>query len=194
MSEVVFFVESKKSDAKFLIDFIEERFGIKFYTNDFIELGSWSGYKNEVKKYTELYTDKVQITILDADNSFKDRKKEVESDFEKLGIESNLFLFPNNCEDGNLENILATIASRQDLINCFQAYEECVKLFPKKLNDARIYSYLDMLLHPNPLQSNLDLRKDENRDYRNKEHWNLNNDYLDALHNFLSPFLIYNSK
>ena len=193
MNEVIFFVESKKSDAKFLIDFIEERFAIKLTSNNFIELGGWSGYKKETKKYTELYTDKIQITILDADNNFIDRKKEVESDFAELGIKSELFLFPNDLTNGNLETLLANIAIRQDLINCFQAYEECVQLFPKKLNDARIYSYLDLLLHPNPFQNNIDLRKEENRNYRNKEHWKLDNEYLDALYNFLAPFLIPNS-
>jgi hypothetical protein len=186
------FTESK-ADIKFLRDYIEEIFNIALSENHFDPLGSWSGYKTNNKPIASIqenfFNESTSILILDADSDFQKRQSEVISDFKKFDISIQLFLFPNDSVSGNLEDILAEIAVDKTLMDCFLEYEKCVKPYPKKLNDSRIYSYLDMLLlenFKNPKGS--DMRKEEFRNYRNTKHWNLKDKYLNPLKEFLSPF------
>ncbi len=187
------FTESK-ADIKFLKDYIEEIFGNTLSDAYFDPLGSWSGYKtggNLIASIRQNHDDKkIPILILDADSDFKSREKEVIQDFKSYEIPAKLFLFPNHSANGNLETLLSEIAINRKIMNCFLEYETCVAGHPKPLNDSRIYSYLDMLLFPNPKDNNgKDLRKEEFRNYRNAEHWNLKHEYLNPLSQFLQPFL-----
>ena len=76
------------------------------------------------------------------------------------------------------------------MMDCFLEYERCVDGHPKPLNHSRIYAYLDMLLHPDPKnEEGKDLRKEEFRDYRNKNHWDLQHASLNPLKDFLQPFI-----
>ena len=189
------FTESK-ADIKFLKDYIEEVFNVSSTEDDFDSLGSWGGYKagGSIKasiKQNTIDDEKISILILDADHNFNQRQHEILDDFTLANISINLFLFPNNSENGNLEDLLATIAFDRKLMGCFLDYEKCVKAYPKKLNDSRIYSYLDMLLIDNYKdEKGKDLRKEEFRNYRNNNHWLLQHEYLSPLKDFLSSFLI----
>jgi hypothetical protein len=193
MQDFRIFTEGK-ADIKFLQDYITECLGKILPASNFDTLGSWSGYKagGPLKLQIQECRDREQdiLLVLDADLDFESRQKEVLDDFAGYGVPVKLFLFPNNNNPGNIETLLATIATDRALMDCFLKYEECVKLYPKKLNDARIYSYLDMLLHDNPKDQNgRDLRREEFRNYRNPAHWNLHHEYLQPLKDFLTPFL-----
>jgi len=184
-----------KGDVKFLKDYIIEVFNPPDLTDlHFDTLGSWSGYKagGLLKPSIRENFDNgnTTILILDADKDFAARKKEVLDDFSEYGIQPvELFLFPDNAQKGNIETLLASIATQRKFMDCFLEYENCVKEHPKSLNDARIYSYLDMLLHPTPRDGNgFDLRKEEFRNYRNRDHWDLTHNYLDPLKEFLKPY------
>lgn len=186
------FTESK-ADSKFLKDFIEEVFNESLPDSDFDTLGSWSGYKTSGNLKTSIRQNhddkKISILILDANSDFKTREEEVIQDFNGYGISIKLFLFPNHSGNGNLETLLAEIAVDRKIMDCFLEYEKCVTGHPKPLNDSRIYSYLDMMLYPNPIDKNgKDLRKEEFRNYRNTDHWNLKHKYLNQLKSFLQPF------
>ncbi len=38
-----------------------------------------------------------------------------------------IFLFPNNQDDGDLETLLLKIANHKEFINCFESYLDCIK-------------------------------------------------------------------
>ncbi len=188
------FVEGK-SDQKFLRDFILKRFGIELQAENFDPLGSWSGYKSENKlkasiRENSIDNNKTSLLILDGDTDWQARKLEIFNDFKSFGVDIELFLFPDNQSNGNLEDILAEIAVERKLIECFQNYEKCVDSYPKKLNHSRIYSYLDMILQDEYLDDNKrDLRREEFRDFCNENHWDLNHSCLNPLFNFLDSHI-----
>ena len=187
------FTESK-ADVKFLKDFIEKISGQSIPDSNFDQLHSWSGYKAGGILKTEIQQNfdegKETLIILDADIDVEQRRNEVIGDFHTYGIPIHLFLFPNNITTGNIESLLTEIVVDRKLMDCFLEYEKCVSLYPKKLNDSRIYSYLDMLLLGNwKDEKGKDLRKAEFSDYRNENHWNLNHAYLQPLREFFIPFL-----
>jgi hypothetical protein len=186
------FAESK-ADIKFLQDYIAEVFQKIVEQEDFDTIGGRTGYKagGELKASfrKNFDNDKKAILIVDADNDFAQSKNEILADFENYNIPILLFQFPNNSANGNIEDMLAEIAVDKKLMTCFQDYEKCVKAYPKKLNDSRIYSYLDMLLINNyEDEKRKDLRKEEFRNYRNASHWKLDNEFLNPLKKFLTPF------
>ncbi len=193
MPDFRIFTESK-ADIKFLSDYIAEAFNITLNEkNDFDTLGGRTGYKAGGKLNASIkqsYEDeKAIILIVDADIDFKESKNEILADFEKYNIPILLFQLPNNAANGNLEDMLAAVAVDKKLMVCFQDYEKCVNAYPKKLNDSRIYSYLDMLLIDNYKdEKGRDLRREEFRNYRNINHWNLHHEFLNPLKEFLNPF------
>lgn len=193
MAKVYFFIEDK-AHQKFLIDFITERFSITLNADSFYRLDGWSGYKKggvALPDYALKADDDFEIiTMLDADISPKERRKEVLADFERLGIKSHLFLFPNDEAAGEIENVLVQIAVDRKLISCFERYEKCIEGYQKPVNKAKVYAYLDALLEPNKKKNNKkDFIEEGNRDYRNKVHWDLHHEYLNPLNEFLKPFL-----
>lgn len=182
-----------KGDVKFLKDYISHTFNVDLADNDFDPIGGWSKYKSGGKLIQSIqqarFDQKEIVLILDADTDFDQRQREVRRDFETFNVSVKLFLFPKNYESGNLETLLAEVAEKRTLMDCFLEYERCVAEYPKPLNDARIYSYLDMLLHANPFdEQRQDMRKEEFRNYRNPAHWDLHHAALEPLKSFLTPF------
>jgi hypothetical protein len=192
MSGFRIFTESK-GDIVFLKHFIEEVYHCVPEKSLFEPLGSWSGYKTGGVLNTLIQQNfdngNKTVLILDADNNFEKRKEEVLNDFRSYGIPVDLFLFPNNSRTGNMETILAEIAVQRKIMDCFLNYEKCVGGHPKPLNDSRIYSYLNMVLYPNPFDNNnFDLRKDKFRNYRIRDHWDLHHNCIKPLKEFLKPY------
>ncbi len=186
------FTESK-ADIKFLRDYIEEVFKIKLEDENFDSLGSWAGYKAggnlnaSIKQNTE--DGKTNILILDADVNIESRRKEVVDDFQKYNIPIKLFLFPNDSHNGALENMLCEIATKKDILACFDKYEECIKGHEVPVIKSKVFAYLDALLpSKNKKNDKLDLIQEKNRNYRNAEHWDLKHEYLNTLKEFLTPF------
>lgn len=194
MSTFRIFTESK-ADIKFLKDYIEEVFHIELKDEDFDPLGSWSGYKTgggikaSIKQNAE--DTKITILILDADNDFESRQNEVLNDFRQNNIPIELFLFPNNNSTGSLESILCEVAIENQIIKCFEAYETCISGHQSPVIKSKIFAYLDALLPAvNKKNDKNDLIQDNNRNYRNSEHWNLNHEFLNPLKEFLSQHIL----
>jgi hypothetical protein len=188
------FTESK-ADIKFIIDYAQEHFEITLTQEDFYSLGSWSGYRKDgtvIAAIRENSDDnKHSIVILDSDNDAGQRKEEVISDFRNYGIPINLFLFPNNAQNGSLETMLCSIAVKQDILRCFEGYEGCIHNYESPVIKSKVFAYLDALLPSSNKKGNKqDLIQEANRNYRNPAHWNLHHEYLQPLHNFLSPFFV----
>ncbi len=59
-----------------------------------------------------------------------------------------IFLFPNNQDDGDLEDLLLKIAKHEEFINCFESYLDCIKKKEhykpiKKIRKNMLYAYLE---------------------------------------------------
>lgn len=76
----------------------------------------------------------INLIIFDADyegngGGFNRRKNELTDKITDLGIDARLFLWPNNCDDGDFERVLEDVA-RKDLhkrfFDCFGDYESCL--------------------------------------------------------------------
>lgn len=183
-----------KADIKFIKDYVLERFGVELSDKeDFFVLPSWAGYKNNGQVIQDIKEnhddDKATILILDADNDFANRQTTVNKDFQSYNLPIKLFLFPNNADAGNLEDMLTQIAVNRQIIECFSQYEQCIQGYQLPVSKARIFAYLDALLRArNKKNNSKDLLQPENRNYRNSDHWDLHHNYLTPLHTFLKPF------
>lgn len=140
------------------------------------------------------------LVIFDADSpdnngGFAVRKKQIE-DY-KLALDD-IFLFPNNKDDGELETLLENIINERNkpVFECWDKYEFCLKecastkigktlTIPAK--KSKIYGYLEALLGHTKREK--ELVKDPNRNYREVEHWNLDADYLKPLKSFIQKHL-----
>ena len=119
----------------------------------------------------------------------------------------NYFLLPYNGthpesgkNDGDLETLLQEIIcpDNQVIFDCWESYESCLSGKPLVMTEAgiftlparktKIYAYLEALVGES--NSEKDMIKERNRDYRNPKHWNLNptHTYLKPLKEFLDPF------
>jgi hypothetical protein len=186
------FTESN-ADIKFLQDYIAEQFGVELPGGIFDPMGSWSGYKSgpHLRQQIQESSDRGHaiIMIVDADADFNQRQQEVLADFERNNTSVALFLFPNSQHAGNLETLLTEIAVDKKLLQCFEAYEQCIIGYESPVIKSKIFAYLDALLPANLKKGNTkDMIQEKNRNYRNKNHWKLDDDYLNPLKDFLAPF------
>ncbi len=97
----------------------------------------------EIEKY-----DKTLI-IFDADKDYESNKKEILSKTQQKITEEQIFLFPNNQDDGDLETLLLEIAKHDEFLKCFEGYLECIKSKEhyKPIRNIRknmLYAYLEV--------------------------------------------------
>ncbi len=101
----------------------------------------------EIEKY-----DKTLI-IFDADKDYESNKKEilkVVSKTKQTISEEQIFLFPNNQDDGDLETLLLEMAKHDEFLKCFEGYLECIKNKEhykpiKDIRKSKWYAYLEAL-------------------------------------------------
>ena len=201
MPKIKIFVEGI-AVKKFIADYVFKLFGIKLSSNDIVGLGGWNGIEKEKKQFViNSGPDKdegINLLILDADDDknnggFEKRKQEIIEIKGSLGIEFELFLFPNNIDDGDLETLLSNIINpkNKEIFDCWKSFEECItkinKSYTIPARKTKIYAYLEVL-HGNTNKEK-DLIKDPNRNFLNTDHWNLDDDHLIPLKTFLTQFL-----
>lgn len=136
------------------------------------------------------------LVIFDADDDCESRRKELLAIQEEFGVEFELFLLPNNKDEGELEDLLENIINpnNQPVMDCWATYEgelEKVRIPTKNpptltipAKKTKIYAYLETLL--GKTRSQKKLIKDANRNYENTDHWNLDAKYLEPLKEFLT--------
>ncbi|GAA8379890.1 hypothetical protein HpDR42_00820 [Helicobacter pylori] len=146
--EILIFVEGP-SDKVFLevyLYFLED-FPIKnFKVKDVKGKDNLSKRLLEIEKY-----DKTLI-IFDADKDYESNKKEiltVVSKRKQTISEEQIFLFPNNQDDGDLETLLLKIAKHDEFLKCFEGYLECIKSKEhykpiKNIRKNMLYAYLEL--------------------------------------------------
>ncbi|EJB58980.1 hypothetical protein HPHPH30_0471 [Helicobacter pylori Hp H-30] len=146
--EILIFVEGP-SDKVFLevyLYFLED-FSIKnFKVKDVKGKDNLSKRLLEIEKY-----DKTLI-IFDANKDYESNKKEiltVVSKRKQTISEEQIFLFPNNQDDGDLETLLLEIAKHDEFLKCFESYLECIKSKEhhepiKNIRKNMLYAYLEV--------------------------------------------------
>ncbi len=147
--EILIFVEDP-SDKVFLevyLYFLEDLPIKNFKVQNIKGKDNLSKLLLEIEKY-----DKTLI-IFDADKDYESNKKEilkVVSKTKQTISEEQIFLFPNNQDDGDLETLLLEIARHDEFLKCFERYLECIKNKEhyKPIKDIRknmLYAYLEAL-------------------------------------------------
>jgi hypothetical protein len=137
------------------------------------------------------------IVIFDADTNenaggFAVRQKQIK-DYE-LSLDDDIFLFPDNKNDGALEDLLENIINtrNQSIFDCWGKYEACLQVCASKkigrplttpAKKSKIYSYLEVLLGTTDEEKKK--IKDPNRDYTETDHWDLDSACLEPLKCFL---------
>ncbi len=145
--EILIFVEGP-SDKVFLevyLYFLEDLPIKNFKVKDVKGKDNLSKRLLEIEKY-----DKTLI-IFDADKDYESNKKEilkVVSKTKQTISEEQIFLFPNNQDDGDLETLLLEIAKHDEFLKCFEGYLECIKSKEhykpiKKIRKNMLYAYLE---------------------------------------------------
>ena len=199
---VKIFVEGK-TDKKFLKDYFQHIFSeFEIFDENIIDSGGWTNItsqkeqgetiRNQMQRNTA--DDGVNFMIFDADEDFSTRKDDIEQWRAKNNLNFDFFLFPNNTDSGDLEDLLEKIITDQNqpIFDCWESYETCLqehasKIIGKKMTTpakkTKIYGYLEALLGESNKEK--EKLKEKNRDYRNIAHWNLDTDYLKPLKEFL---------
>ncbi|EQL47931.1 DUF3226 domain-containing protein [Helicobacter pylori] len=89
----------------------------------------------------------------ESDAGFDNKLEHIREKFKEKGIDfprEQIFLFPNNQDDGDLEDLLLEIANHKEFINCFESYLDCIKKKEhykpiKNIRKNKWYAYLEVL-------------------------------------------------
>ncbi len=89
----------------------------------------------------------------ESDAGFDNKLKHIRKEFKEKGTDfpkEQIFLFPNNQDDGDLETLLLKIANHKEFINCFEGYLDCIKKTEhykliKNIRKNKWYAYLEAL-------------------------------------------------
>jgi len=195
-----------KNNTKFTKSFISEKIQIGKSISVFdvpIVKVLISGGCTNIKKYkTSLLEHRDEgykvIFIQDADDPSKDyggitiRMHFLETQKKELGVDFDVFLFPNHKDDGDLETLLISIAKEDKYVPFYRHYGSyventgelnegvhCLELLDNKL---KVYNYCQVY-------TGMEKSKEENRDY-NIIYWDLNNNLLEPLLLFLKSNII----
>ncbi|MFN5983169.1 MAG: DUF3226 domain-containing protein [Fluviicola sp.] len=187
MERVQIFVEGI-ADEKFLNDYLSF-----LKINDFkvCPMGGINKLEESIPDFEKNYKMGIKnVLILDSDDSFKDRCDNLKNKPYISNFEISFFLFPNNFENGDLENLLENTINmnNKDIFDCWISYEECLKSKDKDYTTpakkTKIYAYLEALLKSSKKQK--EMIKEAKRDYLNSDHWDLQSEYLLPLKEYLT--------
>ncbi|TAE22519.1 MAG: hypothetical protein EAZ92_15660 [Candidatus Kapaibacterium sp.] len=214
MRSAALFVEGI-ADVKFLQDFVQYHFGQTLKDGQHIVKCSGNGgLAAQASTFTQFALQGLtNCIIFDADTEAqetdfagtKDRiSKELASitqtihtERPDLPVQFDVFLLPNNHDNGDLETLLERIINpeNQPLLDCWNAYEQCIlaqqERIPSRtlsvpIRKSKIYSYME-ILHGTSNQER-EQAKEKNRDYTMSEDWLLNHNAAQNLHTFLARY------
>ncbi|NHB51245.1 hypothetical protein EXS88_04260 [Helicobacter pylori] len=148
--EILIFVEGP-SDEVFLEVYLYflGNFPIKnFKVRSINGKDNLSNRLNEIEQYAKT------LIIFDADKDYESNKKEILSKTQQKITEEQIFLFPNNQDDGDLETLLLEIAKHKEIIQCFKRYLKCIECkcieikehhgLIKNIRKNMLYAYLEV--------------------------------------------------
>ncbi|MCQ2891569.1 hypothetical protein JT208_07060 [Helicobacter pylori] len=169
-----------------------------------------TGKNNLSKRLLEIEQYAKTLIIFDADKDYESNKKEiltVVSKTKQTISEEQIFLFPNNQDDGDLETLLLEIAKHDEFLKCFEGYLECIKSKEhhepiKDIRKSKWYAYLEALGLENLTKTNIDvfddkgkIKEEHQEEYEKlKEVIDFNSNSLILLKDFLGQFAENNQK
>ena len=154
-----------------------------------------NGYKNLVNVIPTIKARCAEggkvVIIFDADSlgnngGYETRKKEIEEVLEENNAQAELFLFPNNEEDGDFETLLEHLILKEkhtQMLDCYADYETCLGNDYVHPNlKGKNFTYISAMK-----MSSSKRRKLGNGEWMfdNAEYWSLESDYLKPLKAFL---------
>ena len=132
------------------------------------------------------------ILLFDADSpasggGYCVRHTELQNKLQQLGISADIFLWPNNHDDGEVETLLESIAQRELhhlFFDCFEDYERCVgTTYNAPDSKGKLYTYMTA-------QKGLNKKQRDNLSYDwlfgDTRFWDIDSPNLAPLKQFLS--------
>ncbi len=112
--------------------------------------------KNKNQEYRQvciIFDADIKKENQESDAGFDNKLKHIREKFKEKGTDfpkEQIFLFPNNQDDGDLETLLLEIAKHDEFLKCFEGYLECIKSKEhykpiKNIRKSKWYAYLEAL-------------------------------------------------
>ena len=151
------------NEQKFIEEFITHHFPEKQISIDYevIGIGGKDTLSNSVLPFLDnTLKGGTNILLFDADTThnlggYTIRTQELLAEKIKLGIEFELFLWPNNQDDGDFESLLIQMINpaHQCLLDCFNGFEMCIrgndpesKVYNTPERKSAIYTYINSFI------------------------------------------------
>jgi hypothetical protein len=191
MNKTTIFVEGD-NDELFLRQLIEEWYKVKLGKQG--EIGGiiiLGGHNEQYKKATTFQTSIDQgyknIVFEDADlikdnRGFTNVCKLLEDQKQKYAMNFDYFLFPNNQDEGSLEDLLMNIAQqpKNEWVKCANMYFACLANNGLKIDKHSQWDFITG-----------SLLKDKRLNFSNTTTWSIkDNSYLQQLRTFLDKFFV----
>ena len=190
------FIEAQKkqtSEYHFMDDYVGHALGIPKEKYDIVPSNGWTNLRN-LEPAFQLNTingDK-NLIVFDADRpgnngGFEKRQKEIIAILSEMSVSADLFLFPNNKDDGMFEDLLKNIMvhdSHERFFDCYSDYTNCLGdeyVHPNLKGEVLTY-ISSMKSLPNRVRRNLGTGDWQ---FTNKEYWDLEAGYLQPLRTFI---------
>ncbi|GAA8384756.1 hypothetical protein HpBT220_04450 [Helicobacter pylori] len=216
MSKKILIYTEGKSDRNFLgwyLNFLKykDHFDIfdiegkdKLISDEFLEkIDKILNNKHQTYKQVCIIFDADKKESQESDAGFDNKLEHICKELKEKRIDfprEQIFLFPNNQDDGDLETLLLKIANHKEFINCFEGYLDCIKKTEhykpiKNIRKNKWYAYLEALgLEYLYTKKNIftegKVKNEYKEDYERlkKEAINFESDLLNPLKNFLRQF------
>ncbi|GAA6867525.1 hypothetical protein HpHNI55_14400 [Helicobacter pylori] len=166
MSKKILIYTEGKSDRNFLgwyLNFLKykDHFDIfdiegkdKLISDEFLEkIDKILKNKHQTYKQVCIIFDADKKESQESDAGFDNKLEHICKELKEKRIDfprEQIFLFPNNQDDGDLEDLLLEIAKHEEFINCFESYLDCIKKKEhykpiKNIRKSKWYAYLEVL-------------------------------------------------
>jgi hypothetical protein len=183
-NDIIIYVEGKV-DKVFLSQLIS-KLGLPNSNRIKIEiLNGWTNLKTEatINKLRErTFQGRLNVVILDADNDFQNRCREVDEIKQNYNLLLEYFLLPNHNEVGAIESLLTNIVEKkhQAILACFRDYKNCLK---SKCSDYFLpTSKQEIFALTHTIYGETDIEK---IDFLDSINWDTSHHILDNLKKFL---------
>jgi hypothetical protein len=200
------FVEGS-TDLRFLTDLVWIHFGKTLNKSEIIVTRGWSNLFNEENlNIIQLVAAQggSSLVIFDTDKdsdiveeSFVIRRELLINKAKKNKVLIDLFLFPNNKEDGDIESLLQTIANPnvyEPVATCYESYFDCLQEYNQRYQSEtgiRLNIFREKDRRKLALRNFLSIhgqKSDEHkRNYTDTNFWNFNSPALHPLIDSLRP-------
>ena len=156
-------------------------------------IGGFNKLKNIKPEFDKAKNNGEKVLLLfDANSNFAQRREYLLKEKKELSIDFELFLFPNNKDNGTFEHLLEKVINEKHKvkIDCFDNYELCIAQYKKDgkeiynipVQKSKMYAYMDTFTMSNTKNDEF---KKGNWFFDNNEYWDFDSEYLKPLKDFL---------